>query len=67
MIDVLARGCPSWTPVKGWQDLGGCWTPGPAPSWSTPLHIALAALIAAGTIGLIADLHHRLAIRRPRS
>jgi hypothetical protein len=46
MLSILARGCPSWTPVKGWQDLGGCWTPPPAASWWTPRHITAAVILA---------------------
>ena len=66
MLSILARGCPPG-PFPGWCDATWTtYTAHPAPSWWTPLHIALAALIAAGTIGLIADVRHRLAIRRPQ-
>lgn len=66
MISILARSCPSWTPVKGWQDLGGCWSPPPAAPWWTP-HIALAAVALCAAIALgvaLAFVRDRLIIRR---
>ncbi len=67
-----ARGCPSWVPVKGWQDHPGpggmiCWTP--PPSWWTPLHIAgiaLLAVAAAGLLFLTVAVTHRCTGRESR-
>jgi hypothetical protein len=61
MLHIIARGCPSWTPVKGWQDLGGCWSPPAPPSywsgWSWPIFLThfvvpvLGAFLALVVIG----------------
>lgn len=68
MLGILARGCPSWTPVRGWQDLGGCWSPPLAVSWWTPRHTTaavLAALLVAVALGvLIAVVHDKIVFRR---
>jgi hypothetical protein len=58
MLHVLARGCPSWKPVPGWQDLGGCWSPPDPPSWWTPPHITLTAGIAVAALAVLAAVRH---------
>ena len=50
MLHVIARGCLSTTPVRGWHEVYGCWyppgwrsawqSPAGSPSWWTPFHLA---------------------------